>query len=429
MTLTQSIENVYVRVFQKSLSTKMKKFVLNLSWLTFSMVISGFLGFVANLLAGRFLGPEEYGKFGLVLSVSQFLIIPMLFGINTAVAKYASELREGRSRMDVLGTGTWIVFLLTCVFATVYLFLKDWLSGIFSITNELFVMAVILAIATVLQWMGRSWFQGLKKFIYITISEIAGSVLMLALFIFLLFIVKDRSFQSYAYANVVLFLTMGIVGLWVIRSSMLKKPTITYARQLFRYGGLAILGGLFGSILGNVDRVILSHYHSYEAVGLYTAYFYVSNFIIGKFLMMFLTVFFPEVSSESDKGYVLTVIQKFSPFLFVGAFLFNLIAIPALIFLYGSEYQLIGYYVPIFALSSAVNVIFQIYMWLLNAEGERGVLETVKGIICASCLAIVLNILLIPSLSVTGAALSAVISNIVLYFYFRNKAIKFYGQP
>jgi O-antigen/teichoic acid export membrane protein len=60
-------------------------------------------------------------------------------------------------------------------------------------------------------------------------------------------------------------------------------------------------------------------------------------------------------------------------------------------------------------------------MWLLNAEGIKGVRVTIRGTLLAGGINFLLNILLIPLLGLSGALIATSISSVILYVYFTNQ--------
>lgn len=72
----------------------MKKFSQALVWLTLSEVIFNVAGYIIQSSLGRILGPEEYGRYGIVVTMTTMIIILIGNGIPTAMSKYLSEVME-----------------------------------------------------------------------------------------------------------------------------------------------------------------------------------------------------------------------------------------------------------------------------------------------------------------------------------------------
>src|SRR3989344_1330753 len=72
----------------------MKKFSQALVWLTISEIIFNAAGYVIHSALGRILGPEDYGRYGLVVTLTTMVIMLIGNGIPTAMSKYISEIFE-----------------------------------------------------------------------------------------------------------------------------------------------------------------------------------------------------------------------------------------------------------------------------------------------------------------------------------------------
>lgn len=68
-------------------------------WLTLSEVIYNISGYVIHSAVGRILGPEDYGRYGLVITMTTMIIILIGNGIPTAMSKYLSEFFESKPGM------------------------------------------------------------------------------------------------------------------------------------------------------------------------------------------------------------------------------------------------------------------------------------------------------------------------------------------
>ncbi|MCX6763213.1 MAG: oligosaccharide flippase family protein, partial [Candidatus Moranbacteria bacterium] len=68
-------------------------------WVTFSEIFFNLSGFIIHSALGRFLGPADYGRYGLIITLTTTVIILIGNGIPTAMAKYISEYFETDAKM------------------------------------------------------------------------------------------------------------------------------------------------------------------------------------------------------------------------------------------------------------------------------------------------------------------------------------------
>lgn len=71
-----------------------QKFAQAVIWLTLAEVIYNLSGYIVHALTGRFLGPAEYGRYGLVITLTTMLIVLIGNGIPTAMSKYLAAASE-----------------------------------------------------------------------------------------------------------------------------------------------------------------------------------------------------------------------------------------------------------------------------------------------------------------------------------------------
>jgi stage V sporulation protein B len=69
----------------------MKHFSRALVWLTISEIIFNLAGYVIHASLGRILGPEDYGRFGVVVTLTTMIIVLIGNGVPTAMSKYLAE--------------------------------------------------------------------------------------------------------------------------------------------------------------------------------------------------------------------------------------------------------------------------------------------------------------------------------------------------
>src|SRR5690606_33142482 len=119
----------------EEVSPEVEKFIKNVSYVGIGTIIASIFSFSFNILAGRVLGPAEYGAFTLVQSIGMFLYIPMLLGFHTALVKYNSEKIDYFRQRNIISTTYIIVFLFTSVSILFYMVLYKEIITIFSISS------------------------------------------------------------------------------------------------------------------------------------------------------------------------------------------------------------------------------------------------------------------------------------------------------
>ncbi len=98
--------------------------VRSVFWLTVSEIIFNISGYIVHSGVGRILGPADYGRYGLVVTLTTMVIVLIGNGIPTAMSKYLSEIFETRPEMiNVIKKQTMLLQIILIGLVTVVFFL------------------------------------------------------------------------------------------------------------------------------------------------------------------------------------------------------------------------------------------------------------------------------------------------------------------
>jgi O-antigen/teichoic acid export membrane protein len=398
----------------EEIGENIKNFVENLLEIGISSFISTGLVAIFNILSGRILGPNEYGKFTVVQSVAMFLHIPMLLGFSTAMVKYSSEKDDFYRQKEIISTSYFIVTFLTFVSILLYFIFKSQFINLFSVSTEIFYFSIIFAVLFTLYTFTTDTLRGLFRMKMYATSQIIYAVILLLTFLFFIFGKNSFSFHSILYST---FLSYALTGVFLLFFPIRKYICFTYNKfwgsQLTKYSILAAIGGLSSSIYTNIDKVLINKYMTPTDVGIYKAYYLASINMAGLFLRIFNVVYFPTVSKYQNKLAVFEKINKIVPYLIVFGTPFILFLEIIIIKLYGKKYPFDLLLIFLFGIVSICVVIDSLYAWFLNSIGTIGVKITVFAAATLAIVNIGTNILLIPSIGLIGAVISALISLVV----------------
>ena len=89
--LIRIAEILHLRIFGHEMGEEMRTFLGHLSWSFLGIFFSSAILFFGSVLIGRFLGPNEFGKYNLVLAISNVAIVFMFFGFDTTAVKFISS--------------------------------------------------------------------------------------------------------------------------------------------------------------------------------------------------------------------------------------------------------------------------------------------------------------------------------------------------
>ncbi len=179
-------------------------------------------------------------------------------------------------------------------------------------------------------------------------------------------------------------------------------------------------------VLNGSDRLFISHYVSLEELGIYyIAYMigsivYLFNTLFAKTWTPYLFEFLNQNSEESHKN-----ISRFSVlyigFMFIIVLLVNIFGFLYFKYILPEEYQQGSRYIPIISSAYLVFSFYQLYSLILLYNKKVKIFTSIAAL--SISVNLIMNILLIPTIGVVGAAYSTLLSFIALssicYLYAR----------
>jgi stage V sporulation protein B len=409
----------------------MKRFSQSLLWLTASEIVFNLAAYVVHAVVGRFLGPADYGRYGLVITLTTMVIVLVGNGIPTAMAKYVSGVLEKdpsqiRSikrqallwQSLVIGSITLLFYFSAPVIAYI---LRD------STLTPLFRISALIIPAFAAASFYHHYFVGLHLFRLQAIIKIVRSFARVG------FIVCTTLFfgLSGAVAGYVLapLFTFGIALIadefYIKRRLGLGRPETgktlaTFsAKTLLSYAGPLTLFLIFYELLLTADlyfvKALLGDDH---ATGLYNAAITIGRipYYLFAALAMIMLPAISKSTTERNEAETTDLIRKalrlLTFLLFPLVTLLAVYASPVLHFFYGTHYAGAESAMGIFSLGVGFLTVFYVLAFALNGAGQ---VRTSMWLSLAGFLGMAgLNFLLIPSFGIVGAALSTTFTCFVL---------------
>ncbi|SDK25574.1 oligosaccharide flippase family protein [Methanoculleus thermophilus] len=308
---------IYRAIFHEEISTEVEKFIKNLSYVGIGTIVASVFSFSFNILAGRWLGPLEYGTFTLIQSVAMFLYIPMLLGFHTAMIKYNAEKIDFARQRCIISTTYILVFLFTVVSLLVYFIFSNELTAIFSISHEVFLFAVLFAVLFVFYTLTTETLKSLHMMrAYSRLMPVHAVILLCAFFISVFFF-KELSFKSSLFSMLIAYGMIGGIILVILREYLRPKFNRAWARKLHKYSVYSLMGGISFILYSNIDKIFINKYATVSDVGLYWAYNYSFTTVILLCVNIFVTVFFPVASMCPNKVMLFERIKKITILLII----------------------------------------------------------------------------------------------------------------
>lgn len=367
--------------------------------------------------ASRVLLPDGIGKVNLTTSIVAYFVLVASLGISTYGVRNGSAVRDERDKFSIFIQEVFIVNLITTLISTiVFVFVVFFVDALIPY-RTLMLISGITIIATPF---GLDWLYGAKEdYAYITKRAIIFQFISLAL----LFILVKGPEDINKYAFISVFSTVGsnIINIIHSRSYVNWKFYGFKSYNLIRHLKPVMI--IFGlniacNIYMNMDKTMLGFLRNDAEVGLYTAAYKV-NTILLSFLNAIGAVLLPRMSHHLAKGEEeesKELLKKSFNYILLLSFpmVCGLIFLskPIIILFSGGEYidavptmQILSLIILISGMGTTLSTQYFV------VRGKEKVCLFASS--CAAVVNFVVNIILIPKLGHSGAAIATVICEIV----------------
>lgn len=387
----------------------------NMSWLLISQIIASICGFIWTILMARYLGVDQYGIFGFATSLSGMLAITMDLGISTHIIRHIATDYDSTPKYlgnaiplkGLFSIGTFIITLI------ILILLK---SNPITITVTL-LFTLEMFFKTFISLFNGS-FQAYEEGKY---QGIANTLLNILLLLFILIsIFTDLGIYGISVSYVISNL-IALVYIYYAFTKHIARPKFEldkeFCKKITLYSLPFALTGLLYTVYYSIDVVMLSKLVGDYATGIYNATYKLIS-ILTLFYSVYTAVIFPVMSKfyKNDEKMLLISFEKSIKYLM-------LIIIPICIattlypldiihLVYGSKYDAAASSLSILIWTLCFLFITGACNTLLNASHKEVTVTKIYSI--AAIFNIVLNFIMIPYFSYNGAAMTTVMTDILI---------------
>ncbi len=392
-----------------------KKLVVNASWIMIGRIFQLVLTFITTMLVTRYLGPTEYGKITYVYSYIQLFLPLCALGMNDIVVK---ELVDNRERNDeILGT----MIVLRLIASAISMLCSVLLVATLNDGKAYIIIASLQSIGLMFQS-----FDGIMYFYQSRLlSKKSGLVYALSYVITsILRIIGILLKQDYRFFALTMSLDYVIIAILLItvyrRDGHGFKVSWPMAKKLLGKSRYYIFAGLLVVIYGKVtDTLLLGKMVNETSVGYYAAATTLCN--AWPFVLTAIIDSLSPVIIDTYKNDRLSFEKKLKQLYamifyiaILAAVMITLLSYPIIMIIYGAEYIEASVPMKIYAWSTAFSYIgVARTIWMQCKDKTR--YETAISLIGAIT-SIVLNYFLIKAFGLIGAAMAAVLTQLITNF-------------
>ena len=422
-----AVEIVHLRIFGHEMGEEMRKFLGNLGISFFGGTISSLLLLAVSVLAGRFLGPADYGKYALYVALYSFLTIFLSFGLETTIVRLAANADKERRRR-ILSTYAIFFFANSIFWSFVFLVFSDLISKFFGLPTVFIVFALLFSMTNALAVTIENYLKLLNQFIFVNVVRVFQGIFLLFSIIALYFLFEGVfSLGWFVALNVFALILVLIVFLFETRSYFTLVFDKGILKELLSFSSVIFLGVISGYLIQNGTSILIDKFIGSRELGFYSAYYTLSALATGQFIVLFSAVYFPAVAQAGDKSAIARKIDRIFPALGIGWFILSALVIFFGMKLYGREYSIDYMIVLFFSAYSLFNLYGSLFGFIVISGGKQ---EIVRNLFIAWFFVVALYFVFLITMGMTGSlTLYMVVAayatiffvNAILNKYFCNK--------
>ncbi len=405
---------------------------------TISEIIFNLSAFIIHAVVGRILGPEEYGLYGLVITLTTMVIILIGNGIPTAMTKYISEVFESSPTMVrvikrqaiilqtiLIGSITLIFFLSAPLLAKI---LGD------PKLTELFRFSTLIIPSFAAASFYFSYYTGLHRFGTQSFLKISRSIFKIICIIGLAYFFKLKgAIAGYIVSPALVFFLAYIIDKLTQKRKIETGEKIYFDwKKLANYAWQVIIFFLAYELLISIDLYLVKGIlHDNYLTGIYNASLTVGR--IPYYVFYALTIILlPAVSksvaesnSERTKNLIGQSLRVMMLLLVPSIVLMHVFSEPTINLFYGEKFLDAAYPMSILVWGVGFLTIFYVLCFVMNGAGKTKIpmFISIFGVILNT----VLNYVLIKKYGINGSAIATSIASFVvmiMMLHFLNRDFK-----
>lgn len=267
------------------------------------VIVSNLLAYLFHFLAGRMLGPEEYGAFGALMSLYLLIALPagaLSFGVTKYTAVFNSEnefkkiaLLRKKVQNNVLIFSGFVLLLILVLSRVIADFLK-----IASVVPVIIVGVTL--VCALLYPINMGILQGMKKFRAFSLNAVVESfsrVVLLAFFLWLGY-GTNGAILAYGLAYFIAFLLVFPHIKEINRQTAAGDKM--ELKVIYRFIFQVLFINIILQVILNVPSLVIKHFYSSEFTGYWIAALNIAK--ISLFVSVAIAqVMFPEIAGEKDQ--------------------------------------------------------------------------------------------------------------------------------
>lgn len=349
----------YRLCFGHEMSDEVELFLKHLSFSMFGFFISSVVLFVVSIVAGRILGPAEYGRYNLVVAIAAVISVVTLLGQDSTSTKFISESRDPADKKQFFSNYIFVALISAVAVSVVVLLIAGRIAHTLKTPTLLVVLALILGELLTFKVLFENYIRSTKRFVSQAVTKITESLLVGAVFGTLVIGLGLKSYIFYVLA--VLFAGLFVILNYARIAGRLQKFSRSYFKKSWPYQKFSLGVSLISTVVLNLDKFVVAKFLGIGQFGLYSAYLMSSVIIVGQIVSSLVNVFFPTVNQVEDKVMLMKRVDRFFILSCLPLFLVFALITYVIIRLFGASYQVNPLYIVFVSIISVFQVLVGLY--------------------------------------------------------------------
>lgn len=265
-------------------------------------MIAAALLYACTIVAGRMLGPAEYGRLAFAIAVAQLLVIAVASGMDLAGSRGIAHARSERARAEVVASSLAVVLSLAVMLVFAMMWASPVLAPLLGVPTAILRGAAALAALFAVKAVADRQLAALDDVRFQAIAKLIEPIVVATLLVALLAGTDSATAQD---ALVCFWAgTLALVVIYALRMRGMLRPKLvrrSVMTQLWRFARVAVASAVVPIPLLYGDRLVAPRALDPVEAGIYFAYASSSFLVVAQVLMLVNNVLFPAISRIPDK--------------------------------------------------------------------------------------------------------------------------------
>ena len=394
-----------------------KKLILDAILVFFVGFLAYFLGYFIRITLSRQLSLEEFGLFYAVFTFVSFFLVIRDFGTDYSLRKFIPEFLVNKQYGRIKSSVKFVLlinFVVTLVISLFFILFSDFLVknyfGIADAKPMLFVLSAFFILYSLYGTFISVFFGFQKSRLYSLDIFLVNFFGLIGVFVFSKYGVLA---PAIAYLiSVTICLIFGVVMFLKIFSYFKYEDDFSgkLKKKLINYGFPLLLAAIGFTVIAQIDTLMLTSFRTLEEVGIYNVVLPTAMLLIslGSSLALVMLPFVSEYWASKKFEKLSKIIKNIYKNIFVIVVPLSLIVFTfsdsILKYLFGEEFIVGSLSLQILSIGMILFSVATINNSIISAVGRPRLVT--KFVLIAAILNVFLNLALIPSFGINGAAIA-----------------------